>query len=92
MANTEGQALFEMCFILFEGWDKETDPIEIMDSKQCKVLSASLHSAKSNVGRGSPQRVFVQDLVASLNRKHVIPNDRINQFTELGYDFMERGP
>lgn len=92
MADSEGQALFEMCFILFEGWHKETDPMEIMDAKQCKVLSASLHSAKSSLKQGSPRRVFVQDLTASLNRKQVVSNDRINQFTELGYDFMEKGP
>lgn len=92
MANTEGQALFEMCWVLYEDFSKgEPDPMDIIMSRQCKVLAAALHTAKSTLSSGSPRRVFIQDLSASLNRKEMLSNEQLPCFTQLGYDFMEKG-
>jgi len=86
MPKTETKLVEEMCWILYD-WEKDipTPP----DSPQCKLLMATMFAAKSTLPRGSPRRVFVQDLAASLNRKSLILMEEMDKFNKLGYEYME---
>jgi len=88
MPKTEEQLVFEMCFILY-GWEKEeTKPSDILNAKYCKVLASALFAGKSTLPKGSPRRVFIQDLAASLNRKRILPSEKYEKFSQLGYEYM----
>ena len=87
MPKTEAKLIEEMCWKIHD-WEKDT-PLP-PESRICKVLASALFSAKSTLGRGSPRRVFIQDLAASLNRKTFLPNEKVEEFRQLGYEYMER--
>ena len=86
MPKTEEKLVEEMCWQL-EGPEM---PYKVTpSSNECAILTSALFSAKSSLERGSPRRVFVQDLAASLNRKGLLSNEKVGKFTNLGYEYME---
>lgn len=83
-------ALTKMCSLL------EWDPRELPEKMEeqlphpgCKILTAAMFSAKGTIPKGSPRRVFVQDLAASLERKKLLIGKRAREFTDVGYEYME---
>jgi hypothetical protein len=86
MPKTEEKLIEEMCWIIYD-WEKDipTPP----GSPQCKLLASAMYAAKSTLPKGSPRRVFVQDLAASLNRKSLILKEEVDSFNKLGYEYME---
>lgn len=85
MLRTEQKIIQELCWTIHD-WEKDV-PLP-PDSRTCKVLRAALFSAKSTIAKGTPRRVFIQDLAASLNRKAMLPSEKYDNFTELGYEYM----
>ena len=86
MPKTEAKLIEEMCWVIHD-WEKDKSlPPE---SRVCKVLSSALFSAKSTLPEGTLRRVFIQDLAASLNRKHLLSSERYDEFTKLGYEYMK---
>ena len=53
------------------------------------VLTAAMSSAYTTIDSADGRRVYVQDLAASLNRNGLLPNDKVDEFQQLGYEFME---
>jgi hypothetical protein len=86
MPKTEEKLIEEMCWIIYD-WEKDipTPP----DSPQCKLLASAMYAAKSTLPKGSPRRVFIQDLAASLNRKSLLLKEEFDSFNKLGYGYME---
>jgi hypothetical protein len=76
----------EMCWLIHD-WEKDTSVPP--DNPKCQVLMASLYAAKLSLPKGSPRRVFVQDLTASLNRHHILKSEQYDEFEKLGYEYME---
>lgn len=58
-------------------------------STECSIVRSALYAAKSSLPKGSPRRVFIQDFAASLNRKQILPNENVDEFHKLGYEYME---
>jgi hypothetical protein len=54
-----------------------------------QILSACMHTAKTTLKKGSSQRVFVQDFAAALNRRSLLRNDRVEDFTNEGYRYLD---
>jgi len=81
MPKTEEEMLDDMCWLM-----EQTVHVRA----QCKVLASALYSAKSTTKPWGviPQRVFIQDLAASLNRRGILPNENVAKFEELGYEYM----
>jgi len=69
--------------------DPELDIVLPPHNVKCKMLSSALFAGKSNLPRGSPRRVFVQDLAASLNRKRILLSENYEDFLRLAYKYME---
>jgi len=86
MPKTEVELVEEMCWLIHD-WEKDA-PLPL-ESRVCKTLASALYSAKSTLERGSPRRVFIQELAASLNRKRILPSERYDKFNELGFEYME---
>ena len=55
----------------------------------CRVVQAAMYSAKQTIKDWNGRRVFVQDFAAALNRRHLLTYDKYDEFTKLGYDYME---
>jgi hypothetical protein len=84
MSLKEVEVSREMCkTVLLHG--KPVDP----NSPECAMLQSALYAAKVTLPKGSPRRVFIQDFAASLNRKHILPNENYDKFQRLGYEYME---
>lgn len=93
MARDESVSLFELCFTLLSDSSKAggfpKTPEAVMESPACKVLRAAFYAGKYGVfNESSTQRVFVQEFAASLNRKGMLKNPSVDQFTRLGYEYM----
>jgi len=86
MPKTEQKIAEEMCWLIHD-WEKDTSVPP--DNPKCQVLTASLYAAKLSLPKGSPRRVFVQDLAASLNRHHILKSEQYDEFEKLGYEYME---
>lgn len=85
--------------------EQETAPLETSEEKQERVLlrmsqllgqnyrspilTAAMFSAFTTIDSADGRRVYVQDLAASLNRNNILPNDKVDEFQQLGYEFME---
>jgi hypothetical protein len=84
--KTEEKLIEEICWVI-HNWeeDRKLPP----ESRICKILSSALFSAKTTLPKGTPRRVFIQDLAASLNRKRILPNEKVEPFTQLGYEYMQ---
>ncbi|HDO42010.1 MAG TPA: hypothetical protein ENH03_03820 [Candidatus Bathyarchaeota archaeon] len=80
----EEKYISDMCWLITE-WNEPAT----LDNPKCKILAAALFSAKSTLPKGSPRRVFIQDLAASLNRKGLLKNEKVDTFTKIGYNYME---
>ena len=55
----------------------------------CSILTAALVTAKTTLPKGSPRRVFIQDLAAALDRRKLISKEKYDEFVEAGYNYME---
>jgi hypothetical protein len=73
--------------------EKKNKMCEIIGAKPetnaCKVLSSALFSAKSTIGSFTGRYLYIQELSASLNRKNLLPNEKVDEFRKLGYEYME---
>jgi hypothetical protein len=83
MLKTEEKLVEEMCWQIHDWeFDRPTESEKwgaiAPYTRVCQVLSANLFSAKSTLPKGSPRRVFIQDLVASLNRKRILPSEKVD--------------
>jgi len=88
MPKTETKIIEEMCWLLE---DPHQIPYAVTPSSlECQVLASSLFAAKTTTKPWGvvPQRVFIQDLAASLNRRRLLPNEKVSKFEELGYEYM----
>jgi hypothetical protein len=83
---TEQKTAEEMCWLIHD-WEKDKPPPP--DSPKCQVLMASLYAAKTSLPKGSPRRVFVEDLAASLNRRRILKSEQYDEFQKLGFEYME---
>lgn len=88
MPKTEQKLVEEMCWLIHD-WEK--DKLLPPENPKCKVLASALYSAKSATKPWGviSQRVFIQDFAASLNRRGLLPNEKVDEFEELGYEYME---
>ncbi|VVB51593.1 Uncharacterised protein [uncultured archaeon] len=60
---------------------------------ECAVLESALYAIKVDVPKGSPQRVVIQDLAASLSRKGFLLQDgAIEKFWEYAEDKISDVP
>ena len=71
----------EMCLILPNG--------DVGREYACRILDSALFSAKSTLSKGSPRRVFIQDLGAALDRRGLLPKEKHGKFVDAGYEYME---
>lgn len=55
----------------------------------CEILSAALVSAKSTLAKGSPRRVFIQDLTTALDRRNLLKKGKYDEFQNTGQEYME---
>lgn len=85
MPKTEEKLIEEMCWTI-HNWEKDT-PLP-PENPKCEILASALYAAKSTLPKGSPQRVFIQDLGASLNRRRMLPTEKVDTFKQLGYEYM----
>lgn len=57
------------------------------------LLEAAMYSAGVAISAFAPHasgaRAFIQDFAAALNRRGLLPNDKVEEFTEYGYKYME---
>jgi hypothetical protein len=88
MPRTEEKIQEEMCWLIFDPKLEHSNPPW---NSSCQVLKSALYSAKSSTKPWGvvPQRVFIQDLAASLNRKQVLSNEKVEEFEQLGYEYMK---
>jgi len=88
MPKTEQKLIEEMCWLIHD-WEKDK-PLP-PENPKCKVLASALFSAKTTLKPCgiSSQRVFIQDLAASLNRRRLLSSDEVDTFEKLGYEYME---
>ena len=55
------------------------------------LITSALYSAISTYGKDRTSlRVFAQDLIASLNRKGVIPNEEVEEALNSAYEYIDR--
>jgi len=54
----------------------------------CQVLDTTLYAVKVSLPQGSPRRVFIEDLAASLNRRKLLRNEDVDSFTLIGFEIM----
>lgn len=54
-----------------------------------KFMSATFESTYTTVDSADQRRVWVQDFAAALNRRGVLPNENVDRFQQLGYEYME---
>lgn len=55
----------------------------VLYSPGCEILDAALYGAKVTLQQGSPRSVFIQDFAAALNRRRLLKNEEVEEFTKL---------
>lgn len=58
-------------------------------TEECGLVKSALYAAKTTLPRGTLRRLFIQEFAASLNRKHTLPNENVEKFHKLGFQYME---
>ena len=62
-----------------------------MSSEYYPLITSALYSAISTYGKDRTLlRVFAQDFIASLNRKGVIPNEKVDEALNSAYEYIDR--
>lgn len=82
-ARKEITAQKKMCRLIPWG------PPDAGEHPGCPLLNAALVSAKTTLAKGSPRRVFVQDLAAALDRRDLIKKGKYDEFVTIGHEYME---
>lgn len=59
------------------------------ESRETKMFEAAMYAAKTTMKDATERRVFVQDFAASLNRRGLLINENVDDFTKFGYIYME---
>lgn len=87
-AEIENLKTERVCNLVFgESSTDGTDTFsDLTVSLECAILDAALYAAKTSLPKGSPRRVFIQDLAAALNRRKILHNNDVEKFWELAED------
>lgn len=78
---SEEEAIIQMSNLIESGKLGEPAPV-------VRVMQAAMYAAKTTLAEGTPQRVFVQDFAAILNRRELLSNTNVQPFREYGYQYM----
>jgi len=88
----EQEKTFEICQLVIA----DADPYSVaghnrvLYSSGCQVLDAALYTAKVTLPQGSHRSVFIQDLAASLNRRRLLPNEKVEEFWKVCEEKINR--
>jgi hypothetical protein len=88
----EQEKTFAICQLVIADPDpfSVTGRNRVLYSSGCQVLDAALFAAKTTLPQGSPRLVFIQDLAASLNRRRLLPNEKVEEFWEVCEEKINR--